>query len=144
MDNVLPAQSWFDKNQNLLIRWSLGICYFWFGMLKFFPNLSPAEQLAQLTIHKLTFGLIPDNISILLLAIWEVAVGILFFSGYFLRFATWAAIVHMVCTFTVLFLFPELSFSEAPYAWTLVGQYVVKNLVFLVVMGILLRDTKSQ
>ena len=39
----------------------------------------------------------------------------------------------MVCTFAPLFLLPEFSFTQAPYAFTLVGQYIVKNIVFILV-----------
>ena len=43
----------------------------------------------------------------------------------------------MVCTFAPLFILPELSFTQAPYAFTLVGQYIVKNIVFILV-GVLI------
>lgn len=33
----------------------MGIIFIWYGMLKFFPELSPAEQLATMTIDKLFF-----------------------------------------------------------------------------------------
>lgn len=131
---------WFSQNKLLLLRWSLGVSYFWFGLLKFFPGLSPAEGLAQDTIRVLTFGLIPDNISIVLLAIWEVAVGLALFTGIGLRAGVRAGIVHMVLTFTPLFFFPDLAFTRVPYGFTIVGQYIVKNLVFLVGFGILLED----
>jgi uncharacterized membrane protein YkgB len=36
------------------LRISLGIVFFWFGFLKFFPNVSPAESLATDTINVLT------------------------------------------------------------------------------------------
>ena len=40
---------------------ALGIVFLWFGVLKFFPNLSPAETLAVRTIEQLTFGAVrPD------------------------------------------------------------------------------------
>ena len=32
-----------------LLRISLGIVFFWFGVLKFFPGLSPAQELATRT-----------------------------------------------------------------------------------------------
>lgn len=54
----------------------IGIIYLWFGMLKFFPGVSPAETIAMDTIHELTFGLIEPHLSLLLLAIWETAGGI--------------------------------------------------------------------
>ena len=41
---------------------------YWFGVLEFFPGLSPAQDLATRTIATLTLGLIPSNVSILVLA----------------------------------------------------------------------------
>ncbi|MEZ4919996.1 MAG: DoxX family membrane protein [Saprospiraceae bacterium] len=143
MDSLVQFNNWFYRNQYRLLRWSLGLIYLWFGMLKFFPNQSPAEQLAKDTIHALFFGIIPDNWSIVLLAIWEVLIGIFFLSGYFKRPAIKAAIVHMLFTFTPMFLFVDLAFTSAPYAFTIIGQYIMKNLVFLVAMGMLMREDQA-
>lgn len=133
--------SFFFSNTTRLLRWAIGINYFWFGMLKFFHGLSPAEGLAKDTIRVLTFGLIPDDLNLLLLATWEVGIGLIFFSGYFTRLGAKAAIVHMIFTFTPLFFFPEVSFLQAPFSFTIIGQYIVKNLVFLVALGIILKET---
>lgn len=134
----------FYGNTTRLLRWAIGINYFWFGMLKFFNGLSPAEGLAKDTIRVLTLGLIPDNINLLLLAIWEVGIGLIFFSGRFTRFGAKAAVVHMIFTFTPLFFFPQVSFSQPPYAFTIIGQYIVKNLVFLVALGIILKEEHAK
>jgi uncharacterized membrane protein YphA (DoxX/SURF4 family) len=114
-----------------LIRIFLGINFFWFGMLKFFPGVSPAETLATMTINVLTFGLIAPTVSMKLLALWEVLVGIGFLSGRFIPFFVRIFMIHMVLTFTPLFLFPELCFTHPPFALTIVGQYIIKNLVFI-------------
>ena len=135
---------WFTRNKLLLVRWSLAVSYLWFGMLKFFPGMSPAEELAQATIRALSFGLIPDELSIVLLAIWEVGIGLALVSGWFLRFIAQAGIVHLILTFTPLFFFPELSFTQVPFGFTIVGQYIVKNLVFLVAFGILLTEKQPE
>lgn len=119
-----------EKSVNL-IRIFLGVNFFWFGMLKFFPSVSPAEALATLTIDILTFGLIAPPLSIKLLAIWEVMIGIGFLSGRFIPFFVRIFMLHMVLTFTPLFLFPDICFTEPPFALTLVGQYIIKNLVFI-------------
>ena len=124
----------------LLLRISFGVIYFWFGILKVFPGMSPAEDLAMETIHVLTFGLIPDQVSIILLATWEVLLGLLFFSNLFQRFAVRFALLHMACTFLPLVFFPALSFSHVPYAFTLVGQYIVKNLVFIVALLMMMQN----
>lgn len=127
------------KNVLLLSRLSLGIIFIWYGILKFFPELSPAEALATQTIDILFFHLIPEDISIKLLAFWEVIVGVGLLFGIYLRYALLLFFVHMVLTFTPLFVLPELSFTSAPYAFTLVGQYIVKNII-LILMGILIYE----
>ena len=103
----------------------------WFGALKFFPGLSHAEQLAAETIGVMTFGLIPDQVSLILLALWEVAVGVLFISGKFRKLTVWLMLLHMLCTFTPLLFFPEISFNDPPYGFSLVGQYIFKNIVLI-------------
>lgn len=127
------------KNVLLLSRLSLGIIFLWYGILKFFPELSPAEDLATKTIDILFFHLIPADISIKLLALWEVSIGLGLLFGIYLRFALMLFFVHMVLTFSPLFVLPELSFTSAPYAFTLVGQYIVKNIIFIL-MGILIYE----
>lgn len=130
----------FNANTTNLLRWSIGIVYVWFGALKFFSGLSPAEALAKDTIRIITFGLIPDEVNIILLAAWEVGVGLMLLSGVFTRYAVIAAIVHICFTFTPLLFFPDVSFTHAPYGFTIIGQYIVKNLVFAVALGIILKE----
>ncbi|MBP6825567.1 MAG: DoxX family protein [Saprospiraceae bacterium] len=130
----------FNANTTNLLRWSIGIVYVWFGALKFFSGLSPAEVLAKDTIRIITFGLIPDEVNIILLAAWEVGVGLMLLSGIFTRYAVIAAIVHICFTFTPLLFFPDVSFTHAPYGFTIIGQYIVKNLVFAVALGIILKE----
>jgi len=116
-------------NQYLTI--GIGVVYLWFGMLKFFSGVSPAEELAQGTIDVLTFGLIPSDVSIILLAIWESLVGVLFLSGLFKRFAILFALLHIILTFTPICIFPELIFLVFPFQLTLLGQYVFKNIIII-------------
>ena len=125
------------RNTIKLIRLSLGIIFIWYGMLKFFPTLSPAEDLAIKTIDIMFFGFINPNLSIKLLALLEISIGIGFILDFYTRIITIVFIGHMICTFAPLFLLPELSFTHAPYAFTLVGQYIVKNIVFILA-GILI------
>ncbi|MEJ2584896.1 MAG: doxx family protein [Robiginitalea sp.] len=123
---------------------ALGVVYLWFGILKFFPGLSPAEELAGTTIERLTLGVLHPSMGVFLLAIWEVGIGLLLLTGSFQKLALWAALVHICCTFTPLLFFPELCFTEIPFGLTLVGQYIFKNLVFLGVMVILIRRETPQ
>lgn len=126
--------------QNIKRRYlqiSIGLVYLWFGTLKFFPNLSPAEELAKNTIGELTFSLIPSNISILLLALWEVLVGVFFLFNLQKKTTIKVAVIHMVLTFTPLVFFPELIFNENLLTLTLLGQYIIKNLIILGALGVL-------
>ena len=114
-----------------VLRCSIGIIYIWFGMLKFFHGYSPAEDLAINTIHRLTAGLIPAHTSIILLAVWETVLGVLLLLGFQTRKVLLFLLLHMVCTFTPLLFFPELSFKFVPYGFTLVGQYIMKNIIII-------------
>lgn len=131
------------QNTIKLMRLSLGMIFVWYGMLKFFPTLSPAEDLAIKTIDIMFFHLIDGSLSIKLLAILEVAIGIGFLSGYYTKLVTIIFLGHMLCTFAPLFILPELSFTHAPYAFTLVGQYIVKNIVFILV-GVMIYQNETK
>jgi uncharacterized membrane protein YphA (DoxX/SURF4 family) len=115
---------------------SIGLVYLWFGVLKFFPHLSPAEDLAKNTITVLTMGLIPSKVSIILLAIWETIIGIFLILNVFRRPIIILALVHMVFTFTPLLFFPKDSFN-LPFVFTLLGQYIFKNLIIIAALIIL-------
>lgn len=122
---------WMARYGVVLLRVSLGIVFFWFGILKFFPNLSPAQDLATHTITVLTFGLVPPNVSLPVLAAWEVVIGLGLISGKFMRATLLLLIVQMMGTITPLVLFPNLAWSVFPIAPTLEGQYIIKNLVLV-------------
>jgi len=121
----------------------LGLVYLWFGLLKFFPGKSPAEQLAQETIALLTFGLIPASISITLLAIWEVLVAALLLIYRWKKLALSIAITHIILTFTPLFILSQKSFVLAPLQPTLLGQYIIKNILFIGVLLVLYRRMQN-
>ena len=122
---------WMADKGVRLLRISLGIVFLWFGVLKFFPALSPASDLAAQTIHSLTLGAISPKTALLVLAIWESLIGLGLIVGRFLRATLLLLWVQMLGTITPLFLFPELAFTRIPYAPTLEGQYIIKNLVLI-------------
>lgn len=57
--------------------------------------------------------------------------GILLIAGAFNRFTLKLAFAHLICTFTPLIILPSDSFNKAPFALTLVGQYILKNIIIL-------------
>jgi uncharacterized membrane protein YphA (DoxX/SURF4 family) len=122
---------WMARFGPALLRISLGIIFLWFGILKFFPNLSPAQDLATRTISVLTMGLVPPSISLPLLAAWECLIGIGLLIGHGLRFTLFLLYIQMLGTLTPVFLFPNEVFVRIPYAPTLEGQYIIKNMVLI-------------
>lgn len=78
-------RGWMKQFGFLSLRISLGIVFFWFGLLKFFPDMSPAEDLARQTFEILTFGLVSQNLAIKVLATWECAIGLGLLMGKYIR-----------------------------------------------------------
>jgi uncharacterized membrane protein YphA (DoxX/SURF4 family) len=113
------------------LRIALGIVFLWFGVLKFFPNLSPAEVLAARTIERLTFGAVQPAVSLPVLAAWESVIGIGLILGKGLRGILFLLAVQMAGTFTPLLLFPDETWTIFPIAPTLEGQYIIKNVVLI-------------
>jgi len=114
-----------------VFRFALGFVYFHFGLLKFFPDLSPAELLASQTIMRLSGGALDASTALHWLAIMECGVGLAFIFHIWLRAAAVVFFLHMLGTFAPLIVLPELTFKVAPLAPTMEGQYILKNLVFV-------------
>lgn len=131
---------WMARNGIFLLRLSVGIVFLWFGSLKFFPGLSPAEGLAARTIVTLSFGLLSAKAAVLILAVWECLIGLGLVSGIFLRGTLFLLWMQMAGTITPLFLFPNECFTVIPLAPTLEGQYIIKNIV-LISAGIVIGAT---
>jgi uncharacterized membrane protein YkgB len=136
----LKMTDWMARNGVRLLRYSLGVVFLWFGVLKFFPGLSPAQSLAGDTIARLSFDLLSPAAAVFLLAVWESLIGIGLLTGYRLRGTLFLLWLQMLGTITPLFLFPELCFTVVPFAPTLEGQYIIKNLV-LIAAGIVIGAT---
>jgi uncharacterized membrane protein YphA (DoxX/SURF4 family) len=142
--DVLDASitSWMARHGLPLLRISLGLVFLWFGALKFFPGLSPAQDLAARTIEALSFGTVHANVSVPLLAAWECLIGLGLVFGIFMRATLLLLAVQMAGTLMPLVLFPGEVFTRIPYAPTLEGQYIIKNAVLIsaaIVLGATVR-----
>lgn len=120
-----------DKYGFVLLETSIGLIYMWFGLLKFFPNYSPAEVLAGDTLDLLTFHLFDKKILLWLLASWELLIGLALLLRVKSKYLIWGLLLHMGGTLSPLFLFPEQVFTHPPFGFSLVGQYMMKNLVII-------------
>ncbi len=123
--------NWMANKGIFLLRISIGIIFLWFGALKFFPSLSPAEGLATDTIKLLTFNLIPGQVIMFGLAFWETLIGVGLIFNKFMRETLLLLYLQMLGTLSPIFLFPAEVFTQFPYALTLEGQYIFKNLVII-------------
>ena len=141
---VLAAENKSFYSSLSVLRISVGIVYLWFGALKFFQGVSPAEQLAAETIHRITFGLIDDHTNLMLLATWECLIGIMLIVGKFIKPTLGFMLLHMLCTFTPFIFFPQETFRYMPYGLTLTGQYIIKNIVFIAVAIVLWKAEQNK
>jgi uncharacterized membrane protein YkgB len=112
-----------------LLRLSLGVLYLWFGVIKFVPGLSPADELATRTIGALSLGLVPAEVSRPMLALWETLIGLGLLTGRYLRATLLLLFTQMLGTVTPMVLFPAETWRVFPISATLEGQYIIKNLV---------------
>jgi len=121
---------WMAAHGLTLLRVSIGVIFVWFGVLKFWPDLSPADELAAATIDKLFFGFVPETPARISLAVLETAIGIGLITGKYIRLTLLLLVGQMFGTVTPLFLFPDLTWSDL-FVPTLEGQYILKNIVLV-------------
>ncbi|MCA9188889.1 MAG: DoxX family membrane protein [Pirellulaceae bacterium] len=115
----------------VFLRLALGFVYFHFGMLKFFPDLSPAEMIATQTVMAVSFHWLDANSALFVLAIMETLIGVFLMFNWWPRVTFTLFIFHMIGTFMPLLVLPEFTFKIAPLAPSIEGQYILKNLVFV-------------
>ena len=131
---------WMGVNGLVILRVSLGIVFFWFGALKFFPGLCPAENLVRNTVY-----FINPDIFIPILAAWETIIGIGLITGKYMRITLLLLFLQMPGTALPLIILPDVVWNKFPYGLTLEGQYIIKNLVLIgagLVLGATVRGGK--
>lgn len=131
--------SWMARYGMPLLRISIGIVFLWFGALKLIPGLSPAEGLIRETMWFLPMDLFQP-----VLALWEVAIGIGFITGKFMRITILLMMLQMVGAVSPIILNPDAVFQSFPFVLTLEGQYIIKNVVLIsgaIVIGATVRDS---
>lgn len=122
---------WLARHGVTFLRISLGVVFLWFGVLKFFPGLSPATDLAGRTITQLSGGLVGHDAAVQGLAVLESLIGLGLILGVFMRVVLLLLALQMLGTLTPLVLFPREVFTLVPLAPTLEGQYIIKNAVLI-------------
>ena len=105
-----------------LLRVTVGLVFLVFGMLKFFPGVSPVEELTIKTTDALSFDVLPGHIAIVLIASLECIIGLLLISGRFLRIAIYLLAGQLIGILAPLALFTDRLFDGPHNAPTLEGQ----------------------
>jgi uncharacterized membrane protein YkgB len=114
-----------EKYSIVIMRIALAIVYIWFGGLKVI-GLSPAGDLVEHTV----FWFKPQ-IFIPVLGICEVVIGLGLLIKRFVPITILLLLLHMIATLFPLFILTDACFDTFPYRPTLVGQYIIKNLVLV-------------
>lgn len=128
LENVLHYQF---VAHSVAVRVAIGAVFLGFGVLKYFPGVSPAQGLAEATTHILFFGLIPGRVAIAGIATLECFIGVSLIIGRPLRLALWALAAEFVGILSPLVLLTGRLFSGPHHAPTLEGQYVLKDLILV-------------
>jgi putative oxidoreductase len=110
----------------ILLRISLGIVFVWFGLLKVVSRSAVGGLVATTVPFVDSAWFVPA------LGALEISIGLAFATGRFLRAVLPVFAIHLLGTFLVLILLPEVAFEQGnPLMLTIVGEFVVKNLVLL-------------
>lgn len=134
---------WFDRIDRRLtetmarsglrfLRISIGVVFFWFGSLKLFPGASPASSLVAESWGFIeAWGVMTMRSFMLLLGLFEMAIGLGFITGLFLRTVIFLMALQMIGALSPVVLEPGAVWREFPFVLTLEGQYIVKNVVLI-------------
>jgi uncharacterized membrane protein YkgB len=112
-----------------MLRVSLGMIILAFGILKYFPGVSPAENLAMTTMHLMTFSIVPDMVAMAGIATLECFIGISLIIRRGLRATIYLLVLWVVGILSPVVLLSERLFSGPYHAPTLEGQYVLKDVI---------------
>ena len=113
------------------LRIAVGAVFLGFGVLKYFPGVSPAQNLTESTTHILFLGLIPGDIAIVMIATLECTIGILLLTNRGMRLAVWLLAIEFVGILSPIVLLPGRLFAGPHHAPTITGQYCLKDIILV-------------
>ncbi len=113
------------------LRIAVGAVFLGFGILKYFPGVSPAQNLSEATTHILLLGLVPGAVAIKMIATLECVIGLCLLTGRAMRLGIWLLATEFVGILSPIFLLPARLFSGPYHAPTLEGQYVLKDIILV-------------
>jgi putative oxidoreductase len=113
------------------LRITVGAVFLGFGVLKYFPGVSPAEGLAAKTTELLTFGVVPWRAGLVAVATLECFIGICLLANRWMRLTAWLLAAELVGILAPVVLLTGRLFSGPHHAPTLEGQYVLKDIILV-------------
>jgi len=119
------------RTRENFLRFSIAFIFILFGALKFFPHLSPAEIIGTDTVQRLTCSILPKEVCLAILAIFEVSIGVLLLFKRFIKVAILLAMTHLIMTFTPFVFYPGEVFNLSMNSLSLLGQYILKNIIII-------------
>ena len=131
---------WLVLHSITILRVCLGLVFIGFGILKFFPGISPIESLATRTTVILTMGMFTGHNAMDFVAALECIIGICFITGRFLRVGVWLMAAQMIGAMSPVLLFPGELFSGPHHAPSLAAQYILKDII-LIAAGMVVAST---
>jgi uncharacterized membrane protein YphA (DoxX/SURF4 family) len=124
-------QRWLIAHSIAILRVAIGAILLAFGALKFFPGVSPAQDLVERTVGILTFGIVPGPVALVAVALLETVLGIWLISGRAMRGAVYLLAIQLVGIMSPIVLLPGRLFGGPHGAPTLEGQYVLKDVIIV-------------
>jgi putative oxidoreductase len=119
------------KHSITALRIALGLVFLGFGILKYFPGVSPAQNVTEATTHILFLGLIPGAVAIKMIATLECVIGVCLLSNRWMRLAVWLLAIEFIGILSPIFLLSGRLFAGPHHAPTLLGQYCLKDIILV-------------
>jgi uncharacterized membrane protein YkgB len=119
---MLQTASWIN-------RMMIALVYVWFGFLKILGT-SPAEGLVSDLFNVTLSGLMSSSQFVICLGVFECVLGLIWLFPSLTKIAFYTLIFHLITTFMPIVLLPNVTWTSF-FSLTLVGQYIVKNVVLL-------------
>lgn len=114
-----------EKHSITVMRIALALVYIWFGALKIF-GMSPAGELVEETVYWFR-----PEIFVPVLGICEVLIGLGLLIKKCIPYTILLLLLHMCATLFPVFILQNVCFDTFPYCPTLIGQYIIKNVVLI-------------
>ncbi|WP_205748092.1 DoxX family protein [Dyadobacter luticola] len=131
---------WLVANSINVLRFSMGLVFVGFGVLKFFNGISPIQSLATRTTTVLTLGIFSGHTAMIFVAGLECVIGLCFLTGMLLRVGVWLLALQMIGAMSPLLLYPAELFPGPVHAPTLEAQYIIKDII-LIAAGMVIAST---